>query len=59
MPHSLIFIAFIVLALLVAWALDPHRAAWREHAARQRQKRHLRQSVTAWKNNPRRWSTRR
>jgi len=55
MPDSLIFIFFVFLVLLVAWALDPHRAAWNEHVARQRQKRHLRQSVLAWRKSPRRW----
>lgn len=55
MPHSLIFIAFVSLALLVAWALDPHRAAWSEHRARLMAKRRLQKSVLAWKECPRRW----
>ena len=55
MPDSLFFIFFITLTLLLAWALDPHRAAWKEHQARLRQKRHLRQSVLEWKKSPRRW----
>ena len=62
MPDSLIFFALVSFSMLLAWALDcklcaERRAAWREHVARQKQRRHLRQSVEAWKNNPRRWRT--
>lgn len=55
MPDSLIFIVLVLLVLALAWALDPHRAAWKEHEARLRQKRHLNNSVEAWRKSHRRW----